>query len=248
MGMDNQVVLTSFVYEMDAQVLVLELQASGIDAMVRKDDCGGARPAITNERGIEVLVAKDDLTRAQEILRVINAEKANAAPVDQQPRRKGVLPGVFFGGVLVGAFLVWGYAWLEERDADYSGVVQEDFSGDGMNDAQFEYDKDGNTMRSVFDNNNDGEWDVWFSFKDNITTTSRHDLDFNGKLDALMVYETGNISSITFTPNENDAFGRKQFYEYGVFKFEEVDTTGDGKYDTRIQYDPFQKIISEESI
>lgn len=40
MGMDNQVVLTSFVYEMDAPVLVSELQAAGMDATVRMDDCG----------------------------------------------------------------------------------------------------------------------------------------------------------------------------------------------------------------
>lgn len=69
MSIDKIMVLTSFVNEMDAQVVVSELKAMGIEAMIRKDDCGGMRPMVTAERGVEVLVCERDLEQASEIIR-----------------------------------------------------------------------------------------------------------------------------------------------------------------------------------
>ncbi|MDF7801828.1 hypothetical protein P4C99_20285 [Pontiellaceae bacterium B1224] len=68
MSMDKIVVLTSFVNEMDAEVVVSELKAMGIDAMIRKDDCVGMRPMIAAERGVEVLVCERDFKQASEII------------------------------------------------------------------------------------------------------------------------------------------------------------------------------------
>lgn len=248
MAMDNQVVLTSFVYEMDAQVLVMELQAAGIDAMVRKDDCGGMRPAITNERGMEVLVDRADLERAQELLAVIEAEKVDAGPSKTGLRRRCTGAGALIAGIILGAAAMGLISWRKAESADYSGTEEADFNQDGRNDALFEYDKDGNLVRSLFDNNYDGEWDAWYFYEWRVIVSSRHDVDFNGKTDLWVTYKSGTSETAVYRPNGNAAFGRKQQYRSGIFQAEDVDTTGDGKYDTRIKYGPFENVISSNPI
>lgn len=247
MGMDKLVVLTSFVYEMDAQVLVSELQAGGIDARIRMDDCGGMRPGITNERGVEVLVDQADLKSAQELIASIDAEQAVTEGSGVAPNKKPVRLA-FIVGIIIG-MAAWSLSsWIRTHVMDYSGTVEVDTNKDGQKDALYEYDEDGYTVRSAFDNNHDGEKDDWYYFRQGALTVSRHDLDFNGIVDETIEYENRNPVVAVIKPNGSEVFGREQKYEFGIFHSEDVDTTGDGKYDTRILYDPFQKITSRRSL
>ncbi|MDD3552610.1 MAG: hypothetical protein PHH39_10680 [Methanothrix soehngenii] len=45
------------------------LEGSGVEAIIQKDDCGGMRPYLQVMTGVQLLVAKEDVERAMEILK-----------------------------------------------------------------------------------------------------------------------------------------------------------------------------------
>jgi hypothetical protein len=71
------VVVGTFLSAVDAEVALSALDARGIEAMVRSDDCGGLRPHLWMH-GVELLVREDDAVRAAEIL----DEAPPASPID----------------------------------------------------------------------------------------------------------------------------------------------------------------------
>jgi hypothetical protein len=63
------VVVRSFRDRITAELAQSALEAAGIEAMVRSDDAGGMRPAMTFTLGAEVVVRVADAERAEEVLR-----------------------------------------------------------------------------------------------------------------------------------------------------------------------------------
>ena len=63
------VVVRTFGNEIDAELARSALEAAEIDAMVRSDNAGGMRPAMSMSNGVELLVRAEDAKRADEILR-----------------------------------------------------------------------------------------------------------------------------------------------------------------------------------
>lgn len=61
------VVVRTFSNAVDAEVAVGALEASGIEGMIRRDDCGGMRPQLWLS-GVEVVVRAEDAARAAELL------------------------------------------------------------------------------------------------------------------------------------------------------------------------------------
>lgn len=66
----NLVVADTFLSKIDAELAVSALEAAGIDAMVRTDDCGGVRPSLWMG-GVAVLVRAEDADRAREVLSLV---------------------------------------------------------------------------------------------------------------------------------------------------------------------------------
>jgi hypothetical protein len=60
-------VIRTFVNNFDAELALSVLEAAGIDAMKRADDCGGVRPHLWLG-GIALLVREEDAARADEVL------------------------------------------------------------------------------------------------------------------------------------------------------------------------------------
>jgi hypothetical protein len=72
--MDDRVILRSFSYRAEAE-LVRELLASGgIEAFVNSDDCGSVDPALQFGRGAEVLVSARDHAEAEHLIAVSVAD------------------------------------------------------------------------------------------------------------------------------------------------------------------------------
>jgi hypothetical protein len=69
MAHDALVVVQTFSYRFEADLAKSALDAAEIDAMVRSDDAGGLRPAMSMTNGVELLVRREDLARASEILK-----------------------------------------------------------------------------------------------------------------------------------------------------------------------------------
>ena len=72
------VTIRTFINAVDAELARSALEAAGIDAMLRADDCGGTRPHLWLG-GVEVVVREADLERAEEILSI------EPRPFDQSP-------------------------------------------------------------------------------------------------------------------------------------------------------------------
>lgn len=66
--MPERVVLRRFNYRHEAEVVRSVLDADGIEAFVTSDDCGSVDPALGLVRGACVVVAAEDVTRAEESL------------------------------------------------------------------------------------------------------------------------------------------------------------------------------------
>ncbi|HSC26185.1 MAG TPA: DUF2007 domain-containing protein [Vicinamibacterales bacterium] len=66
--MDHDLVsVGTYVNNFEAEVARTALEAAGIDAMIRSDDCGGMRPHLWMG-GIQLLVRAEDAQRASELL------------------------------------------------------------------------------------------------------------------------------------------------------------------------------------
>ena len=66
--MDSRVVLRTFNYRHEAEVVRGFLASIGIDTFITSDDCGAVDPALEYGRGTHLLVAEDDVERATEAL------------------------------------------------------------------------------------------------------------------------------------------------------------------------------------
>ncbi|HEY2904557.1 MAG TPA: DUF2007 domain-containing protein [Vicinamibacterales bacterium] len=64
------VVVQSFGDRFEAELAQSALEAAGITSIVRSDDAGGMRPAMTFANGAELVVRTEDAERAAEILRL----------------------------------------------------------------------------------------------------------------------------------------------------------------------------------
>jgi hypothetical protein len=66
--MDSRVVLRTFNYRHEAEVVRGFLASAGIDSFVISDDCGAVDPALEFGRGTHLLVAEEDRGRAVDVL------------------------------------------------------------------------------------------------------------------------------------------------------------------------------------
>ncbi len=67
---DDLVVVATFADRPEAELAKGALEAAGIDAVVRSDDSGGLRPAMTFSNGAQLVVRAVDAEAAREILDV----------------------------------------------------------------------------------------------------------------------------------------------------------------------------------
>ena len=66
--MSDFVVVRTFSNRQEAELAVGALRAAGIESMLRTDDAGGLRPALSWSNGVELIVRNDDADEATEIL------------------------------------------------------------------------------------------------------------------------------------------------------------------------------------
>lgn len=62
------VAVGTFLNRFQAEVAQSALDAAGIESLIRADDAGGLRPAMTFGINVEIVVRAEDAARAEEIL------------------------------------------------------------------------------------------------------------------------------------------------------------------------------------
>ena len=65
---EGMVAVATYINETEARCELGRLTASGIDAMVRTDNCGGMRPHFDLQQGVQLLVPEAEAERARELL------------------------------------------------------------------------------------------------------------------------------------------------------------------------------------
>ena len=68
MNLDDAVVLETFSNRIEAEMAAGLLESEGVEAMVMADDAGGTYPMLQFIRGVRLMVFKEDVARAREIL------------------------------------------------------------------------------------------------------------------------------------------------------------------------------------
>lgn len=71
LNLDDSVVIETFPSRVMAELAASLLEGEGIEALVMADDAGGAYPALQFVRGVRLLVAPEDETRAREFLKAM---------------------------------------------------------------------------------------------------------------------------------------------------------------------------------
>ncbi|MDP3182968.1 MAG: DUF2007 domain-containing protein [Desulfobaccales bacterium] len=71
MNLDDAVLLETFPNRILAELAASLLEGEGIEALIMADDAGGAYPALQFVRGVRLLVAPEDETRAREFLKAM---------------------------------------------------------------------------------------------------------------------------------------------------------------------------------
>ena len=81
--MPEWVVIRTFSYQHEAEVVRSVLEGSGIEAITNSDDCGALDPALGLVRGVNVLVADDQLEQAENVLGAPRADQSpDPSPAD----------------------------------------------------------------------------------------------------------------------------------------------------------------------
>lgn len=84
--MSEPVVLREFTSRSDADVVRELLEANEIEAFISSDDCGSVDPALSFARGVKLMVAAEDVERAETAIAegLANAD-ADGTDLDTNP-------------------------------------------------------------------------------------------------------------------------------------------------------------------
>ncbi len=268
MNPDKTVAVKTYTSGIAARTAASHLESEGIEVYIQEDDAGGAHPQLQMARGVRLLVNSADLKKAEKILNEIEEEDAGkVAQQDQRKRSKSIT-------IFLVAFFLLGFAsWLflssqPRKQSKYTGVAESDQNGDGKPDVFYHYVNDvlvdmeedrnydgkldawhsyiANILRSSdLDDNFDGKPDAWATCKDQNNFFLKADTNFDGKADATYYYADGLQQRIDWHPNESAIIERRELYNHGVKKEELIDTDMDGKFDLKITYDPFGRVIAK---
>jgi hypothetical protein len=269
MNLDEAVVVRTYAGEIVASIAAARLGSEGIEVHIQKDDCGGAYPALQMSWGVRLLVKPEDLENAEKVLNEVEAEDSGESeeqgePEDRERAKSNplLLIGLFSLGLAAGYFLS-----PELRDrSTYTGVETDDRNKDGKPGVFYHY-VDGQLTRAEEDRNYDGKVDSWhkyvagklytiaddnsFSGQPNRWTTHKDrfnyevkvDTDFDGKPDLTVIYVNGVKQKVDWHPNDSTIIERRELHEHDLLKEKLVDTDGDGIFDLKITYDPYERPI-----
>jgi hypothetical protein len=268
---DEAAVLRTYAGEALASIAASRLESEGIEAIIQKDDVGGAYPPLQMSGGVRLLVKPEDLPRAENILTEIEAEDTGEVeqtePEDDRKAKKSnpiTLIVVFLLGLTIGYFLepalidrstYTGEGMGARNEQGKPGRIlhyvdgklvstEEDRNYDGKPDAWYKY-RVGRIRTGTLDDNFDGKPDKWITFKDEFDYVVKADTDFDGKPDATIYYVNGLKQRVDWHPNDSAIIERRQLFEHEVLKEELVDTDQDGIFDQKITYDRFERPIAK---
>jgi hypothetical protein len=258
---NKQVLIKSFTKEINARIASACLESQGIQAYIKKDDCGGNYPQLQVSPGVQLFVDAEDEQAAITILNDSETEEVSKQEPSIKKSKSNALffIVIFLLGIGLGYLLNLKLGEFQKKD---SAVFENDTNGDNKSDI-FSYYKKDILLRQEADRNYDGRIDVWYHYKNNNLASAEFDdnfdnkidgwakyrdennldlkidTDFNGKPDATIYMVNQLKVKVDWYPNESSILQKREIYEHGNKKEELIDTDVDGKFDLKIIYDAF---------
>jgi hypothetical protein len=134
--------------------------------------------------------------------------------------------------------------WTEFGERGLIRAQKEDSNGDGRPDWWNDYDDAGQIRAERADTDFDGTPDEHFDIASGWRVAGRRDTDFDGEIDVTTVYRYGQRQEATWAARPGVP-ARLQTFRHGTFREELRDRDGDGAWDLRVVYDPFEYPVEE---
>jgi len=183
MKTDDVIVVRTYATQQAADMAVLELESSGIEASV-----------VTDNAGCSVLVAKSREAEARAVLEKMANEEVEVSARGRAPVKSKSFPSFAFG-VLAGLVLASLGWWANVHRYDNATINVYDKAGRIQ---QTWYYQDGEVVKNEADRNGDGETDKWSIFHSGILKDKWFDEDMDGTFDVKKSFDPmGREISIT---------------------------------------------------
>ena len=155
-----------------------------------------------------------------------------------------------------------GWPTASEADFDFDGRIDqwsewgghqvlkaqwEDVDRDGRPDTWYEFDDRGLRIAERSDADSDGVPDRWYRYQGNELAAGTLDTDFDGTVDVEITYLHSQPQEAIWQARPG-APARKVLYRHGFVAEELRDRDGDGDYDLRIRYGPFENPVEESEL
>lgn len=264
------ILIKTFGYMTEANLVAGQLRAQGIECEIRTDDCAGMYPSLGV---IQLLVPPEDAEDARRILResaplpaaILNTPESTTSPPPRVLRfNLGLLAGIVVGVLIyIGGSKLWE---LQDRNLRYDGDGDDvsdseqiwrrgelkedrlDRNGDGRPDNWLQY-SNGWMVACESDDNFDGKADNSYIYSTRqLVASSIHDTDFNGVPDLTVIYTNGLTLRSDWRPNGTKSVSLRQLYRDGWLEEELRDQNGDGLFDVSIVFDRFSTPVRTNSL
>jgi len=237
------------------------LDQAGLQARVEGEYLQGGVGELPAGGLVRVLVADRDAEAARSVIAEWDARQERTEP----PPRSRVSPGIggFVLGVLTGvALAIWAYHTPVTEDGidyDSNGTLDEKFhyqggrlrrveqdrNLDGMADFIHVYNLRGLIDYTRADDNFDGDYETKTTYGRGNPLREEADTNGDGMTDLRAYYADGVLVEVELFGPDDRTPRKRQRFELGRLVSADYDADGDGKLDTRYEYDSFGEIAKK---
>ena len=247
----------------EAHMILNLLEQAGLNGQIEGEYLQGGVGELAASDFIRVMVNKEDVEKAQEIIKKWDESSTTYLDKPTQKTQKKFSTGSFLlGGFLFSVITTWFH-----NTPTYTDGI--DYNNDGILDERWFYR--GNVfLKSEVDRNLDGEIDlIHKADRKGLIANSKSDDDYNGSFETKDRYENGNIK-LRASDTTGDGFADQRTYyrlrissstdyldatskevvkreHYDAFKIThaEYDSDRDGILDTRYEFDQYGELTSK---
>lgn len=243
---------------LEAHMLADLLKQEGFSAQVQGEHLQGGVGELQVSPLVRLLIDDDKYEAARAFIQRWEATQVHEPSNTGSPARaRSRAVAVFVAGVVVGALATW--AWVG-APVSTAGI---DHNGDGVQDETWTYSPRGTPLRLEADRNLDRKTDQVVHYDNRgLAQSADSDDDFNGSFETrmsfransaytleadtdgdrypdLLTYFVGGVPMKTYYKNPKTGLPlRVEYYRLSKLTYAEIDSDGDGKLDTRVDYSP----------
>ncbi len=249
----------------EAHMILNLLEQEGISGFIAGEHLQSGVGDLPASGLIRVQVAESDLPEARRIIDDWEAREAPLPDPVSKPRPQNNATSLRLAVALVIGFVIGaaithfhyrlpvtttgtdytGDLVNDERWHYAGGVVSKyetDRNRDGRIDLVAEYDRLGQIRLGLDDNDFDGRFEMTTHYQDGLPTKSLIDADGDEVMEQVAEYSDGVVNTITWFNPIGLKTRKIQHFSATKLEYSELDTDGDGRPDTVVEYDDIEEV------